>query len=312
MRDPCEWTEADLQQMIDNKIQENLYLDYKRSDALGKTDHCRNELSKDIAAFANSAGGRVIYGIAEGKDNYPERIDDGVDSIVLNREWLEQTITSNIQPRIDGLRIYPIALPSKGENRVVYVVDIPQSMSRAPHQSRDFRYYKRYEFQSVPMEDYEIRDVFRRASSPDLWIKFSFDSGESTRISFQSGSEISDPIRLHGHIGNHSATPAEYAVIMIYLDDFFAPVFWAELEPQRRITHQGRDFKGYRLIWGVPHRLLSSPRRTYPLPRLLNFTVTSRMVHEVREFYLGATPSVHRAALWRSSFVSCNSRQERW
>src|SRR5437879_4645195 len=30
----------------------------------------------------------------------PERIDDGVSAIELNREWLEQIITSNIQPRI--------------------------------------------------------------------------------------------------------------------------------------------------------------------------------------------------------------------
>jgi hypothetical protein len=32
----------------------------------------------------------------------------------------------------------------------------------------DNRYYKRYNFQSIPMEDYEVRDLARRAEAPDL------------------------------------------------------------------------------------------------------------------------------------------------
>jgi len=34
---------------------------------------------------------------------------------------------------------------------------------RAPHQAYDHRYYKRYNFQSIPMEDYEVRDLMRRS-----------------------------------------------------------------------------------------------------------------------------------------------------
>lgn len=30
------------------------------------------------------------------------------------------------------------------------------------------RYYKRFNFQSVPIEDYEVRDVSRRGEAPDL------------------------------------------------------------------------------------------------------------------------------------------------
>src|SRR5687767_4577739 len=61
MRSVSDWTEADLQQLIDNDVQESLHLDYKRSAALGRTDPCRNELSKDVAAFANSDGGMIVY-----------------------------------------------------------------------------------------------------------------------------------------------------------------------------------------------------------------------------------------------------------
>jgi hypothetical protein len=51
----------------------------------------------------------------------------------------------------------------KGANQVAYAVDVPQATSRAPHQSKDHRYYKRSNFESKPMEDYEVRDAMRRS-----------------------------------------------------------------------------------------------------------------------------------------------------
>src|SRR5262249_49751212 len=35
--------------------------------------------------------------------------------------------------------------------------------SRAPHQANHHRYYKRSNFESKPMEDYEVRDLMRRS-----------------------------------------------------------------------------------------------------------------------------------------------------
>jgi hypothetical protein len=54
-------------------------------------------------------------------------------------------------------------LPSKGADKVAYVVQIAQASSRAPHQANDYRYYKRFNFESTPMEDYEVRDLMRRS-----------------------------------------------------------------------------------------------------------------------------------------------------
>jgi hypothetical protein len=48
--------------LIRDEVQESLTLDYKRSSALGKWNTERNNLSKDISAFANSEGGMLIYG----------------------------------------------------------------------------------------------------------------------------------------------------------------------------------------------------------------------------------------------------------
>ena len=129
----------DLKNMIKNQIQENTHLDYKRSSAL-LSKNSRGEIAKDVSAFANSDGGCIIYGIEEDK-HLPKRIDSGVDHNIYTREWLEDVITSNISPRIEGVEIAQIQL---SPDYSVYIVDIPKSF-RGPHQERiSNRYYKRF------------------------------------------------------------------------------------------------------------------------------------------------------------------------
>ena len=162
---------ADVQRLVENGIEGSLSLEYKSSDALALTDGKKREISKDISAMANSAGGQILYGIIE-KNRKPTWDDPGVDPTRFSKETLEQIIDSNVRPRIDGLLISPVSLSS---GRVVYIATVPQALARAPHQASDRRYYIRQNFQVVPMEDFQIRDAFRRATSPDLFVSFAFD-----------------------------------------------------------------------------------------------------------------------------------------
>src|SRR6266851_6119899 len=131
---------ADLDRLLTDDIKESLTLDYKRAAALAKTTPKRDsELFKDVSAFANSAGGQIVYGIEE-EGPHPKRVQD-VDAInpaEVSREWIEQVIDSNVQPRITGLHIQPIDV---APGRVAYVITIPQATTYAPHQSSDGRYY---------------------------------------------------------------------------------------------------------------------------------------------------------------------------
>ena len=63
MKMPWEWDEDDILSMIKDEVQESINLDYKACDSLGKSDGRKREISKDVSAFANSAGGTIIYGI---------------------------------------------------------------------------------------------------------------------------------------------------------------------------------------------------------------------------------------------------------
>lgn len=148
-------TLAEIQSLVAKEIPENLHLDYKRSDALKKGGTA--ELTKDVSAFANSDGGCLIYGVIE-KDQIPVSLDGGVDTSAIDREWLENILLANIQPRLDGLVINVIPLTS---THAIFCVAVSRTF-RGPHQAEDKKYYKRFNFKSEPMEDYEIRDVRSR------------------------------------------------------------------------------------------------------------------------------------------------------
>lgn len=170
------FTEIELNQMILNQVEENLHLDYKGAGSLAVTDSKKREIAKDVSAFANSDGGFVIYGIREFDDDsrrhLPERLDP-IDRTFISKEWLEQVINSNIQPKIESLAIHPISL-SSGHNHVAYVVKIPKS--NTAHQASDKKYYKRYNSESVAMEDYEIKDIINRQTNPVLQLLLSPNS----------------------------------------------------------------------------------------------------------------------------------------
>ena len=205
-------TKADLERLIADGITESLALEYKASSALTKESKSRDELCKDVSAFANSAGGQIVYGMLEDK-NAPTGLDDGADP-AITKEWIEQVIDSRVQQRIEGLEITPIQL-AKG---LGFVLTIPDAVSRAPHQAPDKKYYKRYNFQAVPMEDYEIRDAMRRATTPLLQVKLSIGPDNRVRLNYPPPAESIYFVELQVLVTNQSPQPAFHSLIHLGLD----------------------------------------------------------------------------------------------
>ncbi len=174
------WDIEKINDHINDAVEENLHLDYKSADALGKTDGKKKEISKDVSSFANSDGGVIVYGVSEfdetAKNHLPEKIDP-VNRLNYTKEWLEQVINTNISPKIDKLKITPIQVGAVEDNQAIYVVEIPKS--NTAHQAKDKRYYKRFNFESVPMDDYEVKDIINRLSKtqPKLYFKFTPPKG---------------------------------------------------------------------------------------------------------------------------------------
>jgi hypothetical protein len=156
-----------LNSLIENKIEENLNLEYKSSGSLGKQNDKKTEISKDVSSFANSDGGIIIYGIAEDENNHLPKEIDPIDRKQFSNEWLEQIIQSKIRPRLSDFKIHPIDIDI---NKSVYVVEIKKS--NTAHQAEDKRYYKRFNFQSTAMYDYEVRDILNRSKNPEIELNF--------------------------------------------------------------------------------------------------------------------------------------------
>ncbi len=88
MRPVSEWEESDLDELHRGEIMESLTLEYKDSRVLENKVYQQGELFKDVSAFANSAGGILIFGMKE-SGHLPTGTDDGVDPSKIKREWFE-------------------------------------------------------------------------------------------------------------------------------------------------------------------------------------------------------------------------------
>ena len=210
-------TRANFQQLVDEGLEESLTLDYKASPALTREGKGPDEMCKDVTAMANSAGGQIVYGVEEDKATAkPSGVDDGVVDPKITREWIEQILNSKVQPRMDGVRIDRIDMLT---GKFGFVISVPQSQN-GPHQAPDGKYYKRFNLQSVPMLDYEIRDIMRRSTTPDLYTDLFFDGRQTTfQASTREGAQHSDTVILHCVVRNRSNAPA-YHVVADFLIDF--------------------------------------------------------------------------------------------
>jgi hypothetical protein len=161
-----EYSIDDLTALINNSAEESVHLDFKAAGSLSKDDKKKAEIAKDVSAFANSDGGIIVYGIEE--QEHKAHALSYIDGNTYTKEWLEQVIQDKIQRRIERLEIFPIR--DNGDiAKSIYIVKIPRS-SNTLHMSADKCYYKRNNFRSVKMEEYEVRDLFYREATPNLTI----------------------------------------------------------------------------------------------------------------------------------------------
>lgn len=140
----------DIQKLCDEKIEESEILDYKEREIEDE------KVLKEVAAFSNTRGGFLIYGIKEsGSGGHPIEVN-GIAK-TFDTERLEQIIISNIMPRI-SVRIKKIDIPNS-EN-IVVVVNIPEGQNRPYYNNRSKKFHKRYNFEAKEMDEHEIEAIY--------------------------------------------------------------------------------------------------------------------------------------------------------
>lgn len=224
-------TEEDIKQLISLKVEESIHLDFKQSDSLGKNDKKKLELAKDVSAFANSAGGFIVYGLIE-KNHVADSLSF-IDGDKITKEWIEQVIQTRIQRKIEGLKITPVRI-NNDLQKSIYIIKIPES-SLAPHMTSDKRFYKRYNFESVQMEEYEIRNLYNRKEKTNLVIH---NIITSTKLDKENEGDIDETVFyfLAFQIENIGKAIEKYFKLTIQLNFTEYTIKWAGLK-ETKLNH---------------------------------------------------------------------------
>ena len=122
--------EFDIKRLIDNQIQENKSLDYKRDLNLS-TDKDKKEFLFDLTAMYNTDGGCLIFGIEEGKDEKkqntgkPHKIVgiefENRDKLILQ---IEDIIKNSTEPSISQIIINIVEIESKK----ILIIGVPKGI----------------------------------------------------------------------------------------------------------------------------------------------------------------------------------------
>jgi hypothetical protein len=165
--------------------QESLQLEFKANDARDPlfvdgaiTKAGKKILAKEISAFANSAGGVIVFGVdcrVVDKVDQAEQLTP-IPGLARAETTVRDAASELLQPRHDGIRV--ASVPTNEDTNAGYVVvDVPRS-DRRPHRSEatdQKQYYKLSGESAFAMEHYDIEDAFKRISSPSLALEVSFE-----------------------------------------------------------------------------------------------------------------------------------------
>ena len=128
-----EITETDLQKLVEDHLEENRQLEYKR-ELPGTADSDKREFVRDVVSFVKSAGGHIAFGIAESNGVPTGLAPISEQRIDGEKQRLESIIRTSIEPTIQGLKIGSVKLGSG----CALVIEIPRALF-GPHMSKNRR-----------------------------------------------------------------------------------------------------------------------------------------------------------------------------
>ncbi|MFX0141338.1 MAG: helix-turn-helix domain-containing protein [Candidatus Hodarchaeota archaeon] len=166
----------DIQELVNRKIPESLILDYK-GDIL-QTKLKGKEFGKDISSFANTFGGWIIYGIQTNEKDEIIPLEENAIIGLENQSGLKERIENMILSSISPKPLYRIKkIDIANIERCIILIYIPQSYNHL-HMvvtKDEMKFYKRYEFQSHPMDYFEIKRRFEELGQTEEFRKTIID-----------------------------------------------------------------------------------------------------------------------------------------
>jgi hypothetical protein len=157
-----ELNEEDLSSLIDDKVSEGKFIEYKQA-LPGTSDRDKKEFLADVSSFSNTAGGYIFYGISE-ENGLPQEVL-GLEGVDQDAQILrfENLLRDAITPRIPSVNIRAITIEGRGP-----VLAIHASRSWAsPHMvsyAGGSRFYARNSAGKYQLDVFELRNAFTATS----------------------------------------------------------------------------------------------------------------------------------------------------
>ncbi|MFI9060203.1 helix-turn-helix domain-containing protein [Streptomyces anulatus] len=170
-RHPDDLTEDDLQRAVDSQIPEGVDLDWKK-DFYPGTDAGKKELAKDVCAMANTAGGMVVIGVDDGKQDHAHALDPSEPAPGRGEEWIRSVLANWVQPVVPHVGVRSVKSNTEA-GKVYWLLTVPPSTQTphavaAPGNDYNFRVHVRHGTTTRTLAESEIaqryRDRFQAAS----------------------------------------------------------------------------------------------------------------------------------------------------
>ena len=158
--------ESHLRELVDNKVPESLTLELKQA-VVGTNDNEKREFLKDATALANTAGGFLVYGLAESDGVAAELIALDVASIDGEILRLQSVLLNSVEPRLSNVEMRGVSLAAGGN---VLIVKIPQSW-RPPHRithGNTNRFFLRHSNGVFEPDTERLRQVFNGSLDTEM------------------------------------------------------------------------------------------------------------------------------------------------
>lgn len=158
-----EITQADLQRLIDEKINESKTLEYKQ-ELPGNSDGGPVKILRSISSLSNTAGGDLLYGVAADEGipvGLPGIATASQDEVVLRMESL---CRNGLDPRLPHIEFHCVPV---ADDKVVLVVRVKRSWS-APHRvttGGHSHFYGRNAAGAYQLDVGELRAAFNLSES---------------------------------------------------------------------------------------------------------------------------------------------------
>lgn len=163
--------EAEIDKLLADRQAENLHIDFKTLKDVLKPrvdDNFRDFFGKALSGFANSDGGVLVLGVHAPQNGNVSKTP--IHELAEFEQRVNELVPRAVSFPIPGVKVARISV-SNSENQGFIKVLVPAS-DLAPHRSqKDHKYYFRSGDSFLPMDHWQLAEVFGRKHLPDLHVK---------------------------------------------------------------------------------------------------------------------------------------------